>query len=132
MIVRTFTNTWNMRVRIYAFDDVRLPLRDGISIPQLVTGLVAAAVWMPICALLDVGTLVGNVGIAIAVYAGPPVLLMLQVDRPIAHEKKMEEWLAAIVAHSQEPGQLGAMAAAQPARPVVLTASRWIPDGDDR
>ncbi|GAA0916780.1 hypothetical protein [Virgisporangium aurantiacum] len=132
MIVRTFTHTWNMRVRIYAFDDVRLPLRDGISIPQLLAGLVAAAVWMPLCALLGLGGLVGNVGIAILVYAGPPVLLMLQVDRPVAHEKKVEEWLGAIAVRSQEPRMLGGMAAAHPARPIVLTASRWIPDGGGR
>ncbi|GAA0903953.1 hypothetical protein [Virgisporangium aurantiacum] len=131
MIVRTFTQTWNMRVRIYAFDDVRLPLRNGISIPQLVAGLIAAAVWVPLCALLGLGGLVGNAGVTVLLYVGPPILLMLQVDQPIAHEKKAEEWLTAIVARGQEPRALGAMAEAHPARPIVLTASRWIPDGGD-
>jgi hypothetical protein len=132
MIVRTFTHTWNMRVRIYAFDDVRLPLRNGISILQLLAGLGAAAIWMPLCALLNLGDLVGNAGLAVLLYAGVPMLVMLQVDRPIAHEKAVEEWLGAMMARGQEPRQLGALGTAHPPRPIVLTASRWVPDDGGR
>jgi hypothetical protein len=132
MIVRTFTHTWNMRVRIYAFDDVRLPLRNGISIPQLLIGLAAAVVWVPLCALLGIGDLIGNAGLVFLAYVAPPILVMLQFDRPIAHEKTAEEWLGAIATRSQEPRQLGALGQAHPTRPIVLTASRWVPDTGGR
>jgi hypothetical protein len=128
MIVRTFTHAWNMRVRIYAFDDVRLPLRNGISVPQLVAGMVAAVVWIPLCLLLGVGDLFSNPGLIFLTYAGPPTFVLLQADRPVAHEKTIEEWLGSVVTRSGEPKRLSALAPAEPIRPVVLTASRWCPD----
>lgn len=128
MIVRTFTHAWNMRVRIYAFDDVRLPLRNGISVPQLIAGMVAAIIWLPLCLLLDVGDFITNPGLLFLTYVGPPVVVLLQADRPVKHEKTIEEWLGSMALHAGEPKRLNALAPADPVRTVVLTASRWCPD----
>ncbi|GIJ51902.1 hypothetical protein Val02_87880 [Virgisporangium aliadipatigenens] len=128
MLVRTYTHAWNMRVRIYAFDDVRLPLRNGVSVPQLLAGIGAAIIWVPLCLLVDVGQFIENAGLAFLAYVGPPVFVMLQADRPVAHEKTIEEVLGSMVARAGEPKTLSALAAAEPTRPVMLTASRWIPD----
>jgi hypothetical protein len=128
MIVRTFTHAWNMRVRIYAFDDIRLPVKNGISIPQVLAGLAAALIWVPLCLLLGVPSWVGNAGVATMIIAVPPVLVLLNADRPIAHEKTSEEWLSSWFVHQTEPHRLAALTGAQPPRRVLLTASRWVPD----
>jgi hypothetical protein len=128
MIVRTYTHAWNMRVRIYAFDDIRLPVKNGISVPQLAALLGAAAVWIPLCLLLNVGSWVGNAGVLVVVLIGPPVVIMLQVDRPIAHEKTVEEWLGSWMQRNAEPRRLAALAPADRPRPVRLTAARWVPN----
>ncbi len=128
MIVRTFTHAWNMRVRIYAFDDIRLPVKNGISIPQVLAGLAAAVVWVPLCLLLGVPSWVGTPGVATMIIAAPPVIVLLNADRPIAHEKTSEEWLSSWLVHQSEPRRLAAMTGAAPNRRVLLTASRWVPD----
>lgn len=132
MIVRTYTHAWNMRVRIYAFNDIRLPVKGGISVPQFITLGVTAAVWIPLALLLRLPSLVGNAGVAFVILAGVPILIMLQVDRPIAHEKTVEEWLASWAQRASEPKRLGALGAVDPPRPVHLTASRWVPYRDGR
>jgi hypothetical protein len=136
MIVRTFTHAWNMRVRIYAFDDIRLPVKNGISIPQVLAGLAAALVWVPLCLLLGVPSWVGNAGVATMIIAVPPVLVLLYSDRPITHEKTVEEWLSSWLTHQAEPRRLAALTGAPANRRVLLTASRWVPedqlDGDRR
>ncbi|GAA1668834.1 hypothetical protein GCM10009765_17870 [Fodinicola feengrottensis] len=136
MIVRTFTHAWNMRVRIYAFDDIRLPVKNGISIPQVLAGLAAAVVWVPLCLLLGVPNWVGNLGFATMIIAVPPVIVLLYADRPIAHEKTSEEWLSSWLVRQSEPRRLAALTGAPPSRRVLLTASRWVPDnqldGDPR
>ncbi|WP_163508610.1 PrgI family mobile element protein [Fodinicola acaciae] len=136
MIVRTFTHAWNMRVRIYAFDDIRLPVKNGISIPQVIAGVAAAVVWVPLCFLLGVPSWVGNAGVATMIIAAPPVIVLLYADRPIAHEKTTEEWLSSWLTHQSEPRRLAALTTAPAPRRVLLTASRWVPqeqlDGDRR
>ncbi len=130
MIVRTFTHVWNMRVRLYAIDDIRLPIRNGVSILQLVSGLVAGLVWIPFCLAVGAQYWFGNLGITIMLFAGPPFFVLLNADRPIAHEKTTEEWLVSCLAHRAEPTRLATMMPAERPRPVLLTASRWIPDAD--
>jgi hypothetical protein len=128
MIVRTFTHAWNMRVRIYAFDDIRLPVKNGISIPQVLAGLGAALIWVPLCLLVGVPGLVGNAGVATMIIVVPPALVLLNADRPIAHEKTSEEWLSSWLVHQSEPNRLAALTGTQAPRRVLLTASRWVPD----
>lgn len=130
MIVRTFTNVWNMRVRLYAIDDIRLPVKDGLSVPQIVSGLVAALVWVPGLFAMGAQYWFGNLGVTIMLFVAPPVFVLLNADRPIAHEKTTEEWLQSWLAHRMEPSRLAAMTTADRPRPVLLTASRWIPDDD--
>jgi hypothetical protein len=132
MIVRTYTHAWNMRVRIYAFDDIRLPIKGGISVPQLVAMAVTAAIWIPLCLIIGVADLVGNLGVAVAIMGGVPIFVMLQVDRPIAHEKTVEEWLNSWIQRNSEPKRLGALGQIDRARPVLLTASLWVPNRDVR
>lgn len=127
MIVRTYTHAWNMRVRIYAFDDIRLPIKNGISVPQLLALLGAAAIWIPLCLVLGVGSWIGNSGLLVIILAAPPVVVMLQVDRPIAHEKTVEEWLGSWLKHGAEPRWLAALAESDRPRPVLLTGTRWVP-----
>jgi hypothetical protein len=128
MIVRTYTHAWNMRVRIYAFDDVRLPIKNGISVPQLVALLVAAVIWIPLCLVVGVASWIGNPGLVAIVYGAVPIVVMLQVDRPIAHEKTVEEWLGSWLHRNREPGRLAALGDTERPRPVLLTATRWVPD----
>lgn len=130
MMVRTFTHVWNMRVRLYAIDDIRLPIRGGVSIPQLVSGLVAALVWIPFCLAIGAQYWFSNLGITIMLFACPPILVLLNADRPIAHEKTTEEWLQSWFSHQVEPARLATLMPAEKPRPVLLTASRWIPDAD--
>jgi hypothetical protein len=132
MIVRTYTHAWNMRVRIYAFDDIRLPIKNGISVPQLLAGFAVAAVWIPLCLLLNIGSLIGNAGLVFVVYAGVPIAIMLQVDRPVAHEKTVEEWLGSWAQRNAEPRRLAALAPADRPRPILLTAARWVPYNESR
>jgi hypothetical protein len=132
MIVRTYTHAWNMRVRIYAFDDIRLPIKNGISVPQLLALFVTAAVWVPLCLLLNVGSFVTNSGLLMVVYVGVPVVVMLQVDRPVAHEKTVEEWLGSWVQRNSEPRRLAALAPADKPRPIHLSAARWVPYDEGR
>ncbi len=132
MIVRTYTHAWNMRVRIYAFDDIRLPVKGGISVAQFVAFGVTAAVWVPLSFVLGIPSLVGNAGVAFMVVAGVPVAVMLQVDRPIAHEKTVEEWVGSWIQRNSEPKRLGALGPVDPPRPVHLTAARWVPYRDRR
>jgi hypothetical protein len=136
MIVRTFTHAWNMRVRIYAFDDIRLPVKNGISVPQVIAGVAAALVWVPLCFLLGVPSWVGNAGVATMIIAAPPVIVLLYADRPIAHEKTIEEWVSSWLTRQAEPRRLAALTTAPTPRRVLLTASRWVPqdqlDGDPR
>lgn len=127
MIVRTFTHAWNMRVRIYAFDDIRLPVKNGISIPQVIAGVAAALVWVPLCLLFGVPSWVGNAGVATMIIAAPPVIVLLYADRPIKHEKTTEEWVSSWLTRQSEPRRLSALTAAPAQRRVLLTASRWVP-----
>jgi hypothetical protein len=127
MIVRTYTHAWNMRVRIYAFDDIRLPMKNGITVPQLVALMITAAVWIPLCLVLGVSSWVGNAGLAVVVFAAVPIVVMLQVDRPIAHEKTIEEWLGSWLQRNREPRRLAALAQSERPRPILLTATRWVP-----
>lgn len=127
MIVRTFTHAWNMRVRIYAFDDIRLPVKNGISVPQVIAGAVAAVLWIPFCLLIGLPPLAGNVGVGIMIMAVPPVLVLLYSDRPVAYEKSVEEWVTSWGTRRVEPRRLAAMGSSPPPRVIKLTAARWIP-----
>lgn len=128
MIVRTFTHAWNMRVRIYAFDDIRLPIKNGISVPQVIAGVIAAVIWIPLCLVLGLPSLVGNAGVGFMLVAVPPVLVLLYADRSVAHEKSVEEWVTSWAGRYVEPRRLASMGSAAAPRPVRLSASRWIPD----
>jgi len=130
MIVHTFTHAWNMRVRIYAFDDIRLPMKNGISIPQLLAGLGAAVVWVPLAFLLGMQYWFDNPGLVLMLFAGPPIAVLMNADRAVAHEKTTEEWLSSWLVHQGEPRRLASLAPTDKGRPVLLTASRWVPDGD--
>jgi hypothetical protein len=132
MIVRTYTSAWNLRTKIYAFDDLKVPVRGGITVPQFLAGLGTALFWIPFCLITGLTHLVGNSGLIAALLIGPPILVTMKADTPVANEKTTEEWLTAWANHKTEPGRLASMVAARDDRPVILTARRWIPSwGDD-
>ncbi len=127
MLVRTFTSTWNLRTKIYAFDDVKVPIKGGITIPQLLAGVGAALVWIPFCLLIQMPSWIPNTGFLVGIMGIPPLVVLLKADTPIAHEKTTEEWLTSWLTRRSEPQALAALASARPDHPVVLTGSRWVP-----
>lgn len=127
MLVRTFTSTWNLRTKIYAFDDVKVPIKGGITIMQLLAGLGTAVVWIPICFLIQLPSLVDN-GFAVAIMAVPPILVLMKADTPIAHEKTTEEWLNSWASRQGEPRRLATLVSAPERRNFVLSASHWVPE----
>lgn len=127
MIVRTYTSAWNLRTKIYAFDDLKVPIRGGITVPQLLAGLGTAIVWIPLCFLIGVSSL--NSGFAAAIMIGPPILVLMKADTPIAHEKTAEEWLTSWLTRQSEPKKLAALVSSGADRDVVLTGRRWVPQG---
>jgi hypothetical protein len=123
--VRTYTSAWNLRTKIYAFDDLRIPVRGGITIPQLAAGVVCALIWIPLCIVIGLSHFV-NTGFAVAIMIAPPVFVTLKADTPIAHEKTIEEWLTSWITRQTEPKRLASLVEARDNRPIVLTARRWV------
>lgn len=127
VIVRTYTSAWNLRTKIYAFDDLKVPVKGGITVPQLLAGAVSAIIWIPLVLLTGLSDLIGNSGFVAALLVGPPILITLKADTPVAHEKTVEEWLSSWSTRKSEPKKLTAMVRARDDRGVILAARRWIP-----
>lgn len=128
MIVRTFTSTWNLRTKIYAFDDIKVPIKGGITVPQLIAGALVAGVWVPAMLCIGLPSLVGNTGIAAVIMLGPPILAVMKADTPVKHEKTVEEWASSMATRMGEPKKLASLTGARDDRPLILTASRWVPE----
>jgi|GEM_PF-4103131 len=128
MLVRTFTSTWNLRTKIYAFEDVKVPIKGGITVAQILAALGVAIVWIPLCLIIQMPAWIGNPGILVAVMGVPPILALLKADTPVAHEKTTEEWMTSWLTRRSEPRRFGAFAAVPASRPIVLTAEHWVPD----
>lgn len=131
MIVRTYTSAWNLRTKIYAFDDLKVPIKGGITVPQLVAGIGVGLVWIPFCFLINLPGIVGG-GFAVAIMVLPPIVTLMKADTPVKHEKTIEEWATSWMIRTSEPRKLAGMTAARDDRPIVLSARRWVPKwGDD-
>lgn len=128
MLVRTFTSTWNLRTKIYAFEDIKVPIKGGITVPQLLAGLGVAIIWVPLCLIIQIPKLVGNPGLAAGVMLVPPILALMKADTPVANEKTTEEWVTSWLTRRAEPKRVGALGALPVARNVHLTGTRWVPN----
>ncbi|MGH3545512.1 MAG: hypothetical protein ACRDPW_06265 [Mycobacteriales bacterium] len=127
MLVRTFTSTWNLRTKIYAFEDVKVPIKGGITVPQILAGLGVAIIWIPFCLLIQLPSLIGNAGLATGLMIIPPVVALLKADTPLAHEKTTEEWLTAWLTRRSEPRRFGAFGVVPAGQKILLTGSHWVP-----
>ncbi len=127
MLVRTFTSTWNLRTKIYAFEDVKVPIKGGITVPQILAGLGVAIVWVPLCLIVRMPDWIGNPGVLVGIMLVPPVVALLKADTPVAHEKTTEEWITSWLTRRSEPRRFGAFGAVPAGRKVVLTAAHWVP-----
>ncbi|MGH3426654.1 MAG: hypothetical protein ACRDQZ_03630 [Mycobacteriales bacterium] len=128
MLVRTFTSTWNLRTKIYAFEDVKVPIKGGITVPQILVGLGAGIVWIPLCLIIQMPRWIPNAGILVAIMIIPPVVALLKADTPVANEKTTEEWASSWLSRRTEPRRVGALGAVPAPRKVMLTGSHWVPD----
>ncbi len=127
MLVRTFTSTWNLRTKIYAFEDVKVPIKGGITVPQILAGLGVALVWVPLCLIIQMPSWIGNPGVLVGIMIVPPVIALLKADTPVAHEKTTEEWMTSWLTPPSEPPRFGALGAMPTGQKTVLTATHWVP-----
>lgn len=127
MLVRTFTSTWNLRTKIYAFEDVKVPIKGGITVPQILAGLGVAMVWIPLCLIIQMPSWIPNPGILVGIMGVPPILALLKADTPVAHEKTTEEWLTSWLTRQGEPRRVGALGVVPKGHKVILTATHWVP-----
>lgn len=97
MQLRTYTGLWNVEKRLYKFYDVKLPY--PVSLRQIATLLAIAVPWMILMSLVHMP--MANPGDL--VWFGPPVILTVVANRPVADGKKLPDFLLSQVRYFFSP-----------------------------
>lgn len=147
MQLRTYTDLWRLERRIYAIQDITLPV--AIPTVQLGVCLAALVVWAPLVSALGLDGIVSSVagtyspGMNVILYVGPPVAVAWASGRPLAQGKTAVQlalsglryaaeprWLHRL-AHTRQPTQLAVRALVwRPHPPVALAMAQSAAGGD--
>lgn len=133
MELRTYTDLWRMDRRIYAVQDVRLPVPVGMT--QLGAAAAAALVWLPIAFTLGLtGLLAGAgeyaTGLSAIVLAGPPSAVGWAAGRPLVEGRTLTQHAAAAARYRLLPPRLVRLAVPSRQRDVqAVTVAVWVPPG---
>lgn len=100
MELRTYTDLWRMDRRLYAIQDVQLPVPVGMT--QLASAAVTALLWLPIASALGLTGLLSGAGdyasgLSAIVLAGPPVAVGWATGRPLVEGRTVAQHLFAAV-----------------------------------
>lgn len=137
MELRTYTDLWRMDRRIYAIQDVRLPVPIGMT--QLAAAALAALVWLPIAFGFGLTDLVAGAGeyatgLSAILLAGPPLAAGWATGRPLIEGRTIGQNLAAAARYRLLPPRLVRLSV--PRREpdeLAVHAHVWLPiDGERR
>jgi hypothetical protein len=106
MELRTYTDLWRMDRRIYAIQDVTLPIPVGMT--QLGAAALGALVWLPIAFAIGLTGLVGGAGeyatgLSAILLAGPPVAIGWATGRPLVEGRTIGQHLTAAARYQLLP-----------------------------
>lgn len=131
MELRTYTDLWRMDRRIYAIQDVRLPVPIGMT--QLGAAALAALVWLPIAFGLGLTGLVAGAGeyatgLSAILLAGPPLAVGWATGRPLIEGRTIGQNLTAAARYRLLPPRLERLSI-PPREPDELTVHghAWLP-----
>lgn len=131
MELRTYTDLWRMDRRLYAIQDVRLPVPVGMT--QLAAAAVTALVWLPLAATLGLTGLFAGAGeyasgLSAIVLAGPPVAVGWATGRPLVEGRTVAQQLYAAGRSQLLPAHLVRLDVAPTVPPHQrLHARAWLP-----
>jgi hypothetical protein len=133
--LRTYTDLWRMDRRIYAIQDLRLPVPVGMT--QLAAAAIAALIWLPVAFGLGLTSLVAGAGeyatgLSAILLAGPPIAIGWATGRPLIEGRTLGQHLAAAARYRVLPPHLVRLEVPdeQPDRQTVHAAV-WIPTHKD-
>ena len=100
MELRTYTDLWRMDRRLYAIQDVQLPVPVGMT--QLASAAVTALLWLPLASTLGLTGMLSGAGdyasgLSAIVLAGPPVAVGWATGRPLVEGRTVGQHLFATV-----------------------------------
>lgn len=106
MELRTYTDLWRMDRRIYAIQDVTLPVPVGMT--QLGAAALGAVLWLPIAFAIGLTDLVAGTGeyatgLSAILLAGPPVAIGWATGRPLVEGRTVGQHLAAAARYQLLP-----------------------------
>lgn len=104
MEVKTFTSFWNMEKKLYAIEDVALPMPIPLTVAMVFLGV--GIPWFVLMHLLHVPF--AN-AFGILLWLGPPSGLAFISNRPIFQKKTFFQFLSSMFSYVQQPKRLAGL-----------------------
>lgn len=101
MIVRTYTNMWNMEKKLYTIYDITLPV--PISFKQMGLFAFGSAIWMPIMYVLQVPF---TNGMGFAAWLIVPLLIAIFGSQKLLQDKSLLDYAQSIIGFAFEPKRI--------------------------